>query len=217
MMFIYDLYHSEEIMAPRKVLVQCAAAFLSVGASFTLVHAQGGAIVVSIDRSLASCDIVDSGALVEVYIGHSLFYEGNTGARFRLDLGGVEWTLLQTRSLYWTTGDPLTGITVCYESCVTNPVVILELLFWGSLAPECSVIRIAGHPVDGHIWGLDCESNMVPASGFQAVVNPTSQCWCTVGNESTAVEQSAKRVPANFCAVVPVEDTTWGTIKALYR
>jgi hypothetical protein len=198
------------------MMALCLIASIFVVASFTSVHAQGGSIVISSDPGLTDCTIVDAGSLIIVYIGH-LYSQDVTGARFKFDIGGLPWVHLQTNSPYWTMGDPLNGITVCYGSCLSSPDVILEMLFFGSFAPTCSYVGIAGHPVDGDIWALDCESNMVYASGGQAIVNPDGSCFCHADPGKAKVKHETKRSAANFCSAVPVEQSTWGMIKALYR
>ena len=185
-------------------------------ASFSLVHAQGGTIVVSSDAGLSDCSIVDAGGLVQVYVGH-LYNQDVRGARFRFDTGGLPWTHLGSTSPYVTMGDPLNGITVCYESCLSTPGVILELLLFGFSAPACSPVGIDGHPVDGMIWALDCESNLLYASGGNAVVNPTVECPCHADPGRAELKDEPRKSAANFCAAVPVEQSTWGMIKSLYR
>ncbi len=95
-------------------------------------------------------------------------------------------------------GNSQSGILVTYGSvCLSGTVWILTVSFFVQGTTElCCEYPVLPHPDLGLTVG-DCDDNPIPAQGGVAVVNGDATCPC--------------RVP------VPVEVTTWGAVKALYR
>ncbi|MCK4776515.1 MAG: hypothetical protein KAT30_17080, partial [Candidatus Krumholzibacteria bacterium] len=72
--------------------------------------------------------------------------------------------------------------------------------FAQGLSPPCSYIQVVADPLAYDPPGIqvaDCAfpPNVVNATGGDVVVNPDASCMCNI----------------------PVEETTWGKVKALYR
>jgi hypothetical protein len=136
-------------------------------------------------------------ALVVVYIFHE-HAPAVTPSRFKVDVGTTGWTHLHDA---WSTqdfvGTSVDGVTIEYGSCRTSSIYLGQIHFQGTSAPDCSHVGIVPDPgaVSGKIEAVDCNDNPMYPTGGQAIVNPTPDCQCTV----------------------PVEETTWGEIKALYR
>ena len=79
--------------------------------------------------------------------------------------------------------------------------------FWFGTPMTCAnYLLTAGaptSPIPGEITVADCtvpNANLVPASGGLVVFLP-----------------SADQCPSTSCGVNPVSETTWGSVKALYR
>ena len=70
----------------RILLLTC---FVILGA--TAVSAQTGAVCIFSDAAGTECNILDTGALVQVYIVHSNT-PGATASQFRLDVDAAAWT-----------------------------------------------------------------------------------------------------------------------------
>jgi len=95
-------------------------------------------------------------------------------------------------------GDTETGISVGYGTCKTGTFLIM-MATYNVLTPAtvCCYWPVGPDPRfsgSGKIETSDCGFMMHFPPGGQAVVNATSGCTCSV----------------------PVEDTSWGRVKALY-
>jgi hypothetical protein len=166
------------------------------------VFAQAGSIVATSDLGGTDCLFVDSGNLVQVYIFH-VDHPGATASQWKLDLGGLPWTLLGDQIEFDTViGSIPTGISIGYGACETAPVYLGVASFFGSSAPACSAIRIGPDPtaLSGAIEAVDCSVPAVKVFplGIGGWVNSDGSCGCS-------------NPP------LPVEDSTWGQVKALYR
>jgi hypothetical protein len=185
---------------------------------------QAGAIVPYGDESLTDCHIYDvAPGLLYVYIAHQ-WSESSLGVRFRVQIPPM-LTYLGEDSPYVKLGDGLSGVTVCYESCVSSnptPVLVLRLMFFGSgTTPPCTYFSVEPHLEDATLMSLDCDGNpMWPTSGI-AIVNPDGGCFCHAANVDSGGEdkpgERGSTSTAHFCTWVPVEQNTWGAIKSLYR
>lgn len=120
----------------------------------------------------------------------------------------VDWPVGPWHVYVWAisgaivSGSIWTGIHVWWDDGCRSGTYIVGDISWGSdePIPNCTQIGIVAHPdrPSGRIEGLDCNQNTVYITGQYAVVNPVpEECWCD--------------------SPVPVEQTTWGQIKALYR
>jgi hypothetical protein len=181
---------------------------------------QAGIIGISGDAAGTDCNIVDEGGLVLVYI----FYyhtDGSRGARFRLNVDGFGWTFLgDIGEFYRTAGRSIDGITVCWDQCLSGTFKLLTVNFLGSAVPTCTPIAIDAHP-GGGVEGLDCDLNVIHPAADISYVNPDGSCTChtcRTGTETACTTKlgPAETIPSDFCATVPVDQSTWGMIKSLY-
>ncbi len=160
-----------------------------------------GSIGVFADAGGTNCNVFDTGGLVQVHLVH-VHTDGATASQFMLDVSAAGWTYLGDIWNFQTAiGNSVTGVSIAYHACLTSPIHLGVVSFLGTSAPPCTEIRIVPDPIvaEGQIWSVDCEpipltqKHSVP--GGKAIVNGNSSCSCSV----------------------PIEEKTWGGIKALYR
>lgn len=164
-----------------------------------VVFAQrAGTIAVFSDEWGTDCNFVDDGSLLQVYFFHTR-HDGAIASQFRLDISLTNWVHLgDIWAFPLSAGDCVTGIGLGYDGCKSAPTYLGLGNFIGSVAATCTSIEIVGIPdwVHEEIFGYDCADDPIYPTGGRAIVNPDQSC------------------PCNF--PVPVEETTWGGIKALY-
>ena len=179
----------------RSVLI--AIALISIA---SLAFGQAGSIGVFADAGATQCNFVDTGGLVQVNFVH-VNHTGATASQWMLDLGGLPWTHLGD---IWNTatsiGVSVEGVSLGYGACMDAPYAMGVANFFGSEAPACSIIQIVADPLapTGGIEGVDCvlpKPNKNIPTGGTGIVNGDETCNCNI----------------------PVEETTWGGVKALYR
>jgi hypothetical protein len=160
-----------------------------------------GSIDIYTDVSQSSCNFTDTGGLIEMYYYHT-HTDGATASSFRVEFSeGAAWTHLgSTWNFATVIGSHDDGWDVAYGNCLgQNSDIYLGLSnFFGNSSPACGLISIVpGQGLSGLVEVIDCA---IPAAkwtldrGGQARVNNDGSCSCTV----------------------PVQETTWGGIKALY-
>jgi hypothetical protein len=109
------------------------------------------------------------------------------------------WVHLGDNWNFQAIGLSIDGVSVAYGSCFVGPIALGSINFFGAAVPGCSMISIVADPnsPSGEIEGVDCQ--VVPEKTFPTGgagrVNSDQTCDCNV----------------------PVQDTTWGGIKALYK
>jgi hypothetical protein len=163
-----------------------------------VINELAGSIYVFSDEDGNSCNFVDNGSLVKVYVFHNNT-NGATASQFRLDLMGLPWTHLgDIWQVATSIGTSISGVSLGYGACLTSPILLGTINFYGSVAPLCSRIRIVADPAapTGQIEVASCAANKLIASGGYGRVNPDATC---------------------YCGTIAVKECTWGYIKALYR
>ena len=96
-------------------------------------------------------------------------------------------------------GSSQTGMTFDYGVCRSGAIEIARIVYrMGQTTNPCCVYPLLPHPNSsgGQLLVSDCDYNVVPAIGLASTVNGDSTCPCGYP--------------------VPVEETTWGGVKALY-
>ncbi|MCK4773632.1 MAG: hypothetical protein KAT30_02560 [Candidatus Krumholzibacteria bacterium] len=177
---------------------------LVLGASMAIAQPDVGTIDVFSDPGLADCNFTDSGpVLITVYVAATNSADGTSAAQWKMVIPST-WTFFGQVSPYPTVvGNVLEGISIGYGQCLSGDAfLILTVNMLGDgLSPTCSHISIVPDPdaPSGQIEIVDCqlplpEKWLSDAAG-QGVVNGDGSCPCNV----------------------PVQDTTWGGIKALYN
>jgi len=193
-----------------KAILRVAAAlvmFCSVFASLPCAQAEQIALYAESFNGNWSCYYQEiwpryGGDFVTIYVVHTS--AGATGTRFRLERSGGQlwWSYWWTTSNFAVSGNPeQEGITIDYGSCLNGSIVAAGFLY--ELFPpsgECRFLTPVAHAdaESGEVEVTLCDQSVVAATGRPLTVNYSPQC-----------------VP--WCNTVPVEHTTWGQIKALYR
>ena len=164
-----------------------------------------GSIDIYSDVGQASCDFADGpGAIVRVYFYHT-HTDGATASQWMLDLpASTSWMHFGD---IWTVttviGSSIGGVSIGYGACQGS----IGDFYLGSatfqaatLSEVCGLMSIVPDPValSGLIEIIDCqgfpEKHTLAAAG-QGRLNSDGSCNCSV----------------------PVQETTWGGIKALYN
>jgi len=95
-------------------------------------------------------------------------------------------------------GDPYSDFTASYNECVSSEVLILSLThMWFGQTMVCGQMRVAPANGQSSVLKTDCAAQDAPASGGEFYFNPGPECGL-------------------YC-YDPVEPSTWGRVKALYR
>jgi hypothetical protein len=174
----------------RSVLV-----VLALMLTASVAFAQNGSIAVFSDAGASDCNFADAGSLVQVYIWH-VNTPGATASEWLLDVSQVGWTHLgDTADFNLVIGVSITGASLSYEACLSGSFKLMTVNFFGSVADPCALIGIVAAPNKPGVRAVDCAENSVIITGGQGRVNPDGTCQCTT----------------------PVEETTWGSIKAQYN
>ena len=144
------------------------------------------------------CDLSDPGGVINVYIFHEFSPgDGATGSRFSMSKP-TTWTYLNFVSPNVIIGIPITDIAVGYGACLTTKTPIGYAVFL-SVQPSAPCSQVALNPPEGFpsIFAADCsfvEVQMIGSLGL--MVNPDQGCCCDC---------------------ISTEQSTWGSVKALYR
>ena len=162
----------------------------------SLAFAQAGSIGVFADTEGTNCNLTDAGLLVTVQIVQ-VFTVGSRGVQFML-VPPAGWTHLGDVWNFPTIiGVSISGVSVAWSSCEVGPVSLGLVNFFGAEVPACSIVGIVADETapSGFIEGVDCDRNKVFPTGGEAFVNSDGSCDCST----------------------PVQETTWGGVKALYN
>ena len=177
---------------------------LAVAVLFTasLAFAQGGSLGVFSDNMGTSCNLTDTpgGTLKQYFVVH-VAHAGMTGAQFRAKMPtcmtGATY-LSDTNVFSVVIGNTQTGYAAGYGACRPAPVHVVTInVFVGGTTPACCYWIVDGDPAvpSGEIEVSDCTFTTLFATGGVGIINPTTGCNCDV----------------------PSEETTWGSVKALYE
>ncbi len=136
-----------------------------------------------------------------IYVVHHLS-AGTTGSRWKLDLvaGPVVSVGYSTGQLEIAGINPYEGVELGYGSCQAGDVVVYRLDFFSTgVVTDCYQLSVVPYPGETDVIAVDCAGQPAPATGgaFSFSLGPSgSPCYdCTT----------------------PVEPSTWGRVKALYR
>lgn len=172
-------------------------------------RAQGGHIGVYGDSLGTQCRIdVPTSGIVKIFVVHKLGAPTG-GSEFTVSSGG-NFNGVYLGEYFGTNavsfGNSQTGIAIGYGGCWYDQVHILTVSYYvPSEPPVCSYIDIVDFDLFGNappgIHSVDCDGNMWDALGGRAYVNGDGTCDCATPNNTTT----------------PVEESTWGAIKTVYR
>ena len=172
--------------------------FLLLSSSSGLSLAQAGSIGVFADPQGTSCDLDNTSGSMDVYCVH-VDTPGATACRFRVEVEGAPLTYFGESSPFVNTyGNSQGGFGVSYGTCLKSPIHVLTISYSG-VSAACDMIRVVDDPtaIPPGIYVTSCQMwpNPFIASGGAAYINNDGSCPCNI----------------------PVEQTTWGKVKALYQ
>ena len=171
----------------------------------SLVFAQlPGSVAPFADPAGTSCQMTDIGGIAYVYIFH-LWTNGATASEFKVVLPACMIHLADTSPFALKSGLFKDGTSIPYQSCLLGPINLGSMLFsMTGTCPPCTYITVIENPNSlppaspGEIYVVDCTPGvpqLLIGTGGELIVNPNPTCECDV----------------------PVEDTTWGQVKALFE
>ncbi|MBI4720121.1 MAG: hypothetical protein HY770_02620 [Chitinivibrionia bacterium] len=180
-------------------LVLCCASVVSA----QVYPLPGGAIGVYADDQGTSCDVPGAG-LVQFHFFH-LACPGATAIEFKLDITGFVYSMNLGDQTPFTLklGTFIAGASISYQACLLNTIYLGAATFLGTgTTPACTKVYVKNHPIPGQAGATNplavgCPTGWIQVAGSYAVVNNTGGCPCT--------------------GSTPVEETSWGQIKALYE
>jgi hypothetical protein len=165
-----------------------------------LAFGQAGSIMIFSDFAFSDCNITDYvPALVTTYVVH-MYTTGATASQWRIESPcNLMLYLGEVFTFPTVIGNTQTGISVAYGSCLVGPIYLSTINWFAQgITPPCcmmSVVEDPGAP-SGLIEAVDCAQFKVFPTGGQAIINgQINECWCSV----------------------PVQETTWGRVKSMYR
>jgi hypothetical protein len=150
------------------------------------------------DETALDCEISDPGGGVSrtFYIVHTNQVQPAIGSAWRLEWDpGMTMVWMGDASPFFKLGDAQNGARIAYSVCTYGTFMIdaVTMMSFGTSAP-CSYLRLGPDPTQGRVI-IFCNFVSVPFAAGEAIVNANSGCTCSVSTEQT----------------------TWGTVKALYR
>jgi hypothetical protein len=161
--------------------------------------AQVGSIGVFSDAAGGDCNVVDVSGVVTTYV----VLVGSGGAAY-VWFALAESVGLQMTYLNETVHQPLflgstrSGIQIGFGACRSGAVHLLTVRYSGTGTTEsCETIRVVPHPErpSGRVEVMDCTQTVHSVGQGAALVRNDGGCNCTT----------------------PVDDSSWGRVKALYR
>jgi hypothetical protein len=155
--------------------------------------AQADKLRIFSDAALTDSTLNDNAPrIANLYVVHDM--DGGVGIRFRVAPGvGFTGVWLGETTPFFKVGNSQSDVSVAYGACLFGPQLILTVTYqlFGTSSP-CSDVNVA------------------PANGLPCVIITAFNC---VFVEECVSDLGAVHVNCS----VPVEPTTWGRVKALYR
>lgn len=190
--------------------------FVLIAVTAATAHAQSGYIALYSDSDFTKCWHCElPNSLMPVYVVHREMPGGSTAAQFAVQTNNPvgfaylgQSTPLGAIGSFWLHDDGLGG-AISYGACLASPNHIATInLFTLGINPPCVFIEVVPDPgaSSGNIDVVDCANNLLIGQGHNMVVNPDGTCIpsCVIGP------------PADCNAPIPVRESTWGRVKALY-
>ena len=162
----------------------------------SMASAQSGNIAVFSDLNGTGCTWVDAApALQAVYIFH-VNTVGSTVSQWKLNAPATWSHLGEVADFPLVIGTSVVDCSVSYGGCLSGSFKLMTVNFFGSgLEAPCTLFGIGPAPLKEGVQVIDCADGRTFPPGGMGIINPDGTCECDV----------------------PVEDTTWGGIKALYN
>ena len=182
----------------RIVLLLTVAVICLPGLAMSQYNA--GSIDIFSDAALTSCNItVPAVGPFSVYVAQTNVGDGTIACQFRMQRPSTFAHLGDIPSYPLTLGNSDAGVSVSFGRCLTGTFLILTCNYFASgVTPPCEWMTIVPDPNSstGLVQFIGCDDERVTMDqAGEARLNPDGTCMCSV----------------------PVEETTWGGIKALYQ
>lgn len=165
---------------------------------------QAGFIGLYSDSLYQNCNLTDppvgGPGLQHVYVVHE-YTPGATASRWRVVNYRMGCAYLSEASPFVTIGDAFNGISVAYGSCLASYILLLDISYYCSgTSPDGAMLYVAPDLAapSGTIEVVNCATITLVGNGACMTINDP---WCDC--------------PPPWPA--PLEETSWGNIKALYR
>ena len=182
--------------------------WISVVVPTSVARAQG-LLSLYLEDTFSSSDLEDDTGTVTVYVVHNLT-PGATGMAYRIDNCNTTLTWLGDTNHQNAIGDSQVGVELEYP-CSPGPILLQTVTYWGtSDSPGNGALLARPHPnsTTGDIEGRDCEQNVGTVLGG---------CICVKCSPQYTCELAIPPWTAPPCGALPVEESSWGRIKSLYR
>lgn len=142
------------------------------------------------------------GGLVNVYVFFDSFLgDPISAAAFRLVTGGGFTGVYVGETVIGNVwfGNTQDGIAVSLDACYQAPRLLVTVQYMtDGTSPSCSWLEVVGHPDYGGVAMVDCNGSLyIQIESYKLVV----------------IRSWADR---EACGLLPVEESTWGRVKALY-
>ena len=167
--------------------------------------AQGGQIQLLdlfSDPGGVSCTVSGAPGLVTLYVIHS----GATmrGVRYRIDLCHSGLVYVSEQTSHASSGSALTGIDVDYGACQGTFIQVQTITLLSGNTTAGAPIYVLPYPGELELRGTTCAGADVFVNNSWACVD-CSDCGGLIG-------------PGPPCnQPVPIDESTWGAVKALYQ
>lgn len=178
---------------------------LAIMVAASPAFAQFGDISAYSDEAGTSCSIADAGAGIRDVFLLLKHTSGATALKFVLQQGTggtLSYVSDAVVAGFLSIGNSQSGIEVAFPTCQVGDVYFMKVTYFGAgTSAPCSYINVleaADSPNPGEVIIVDCTTpfgNVQNVARGQAIINPDGTCQCDV----------------------PVNERTWGSIKALYR
>lgn len=157
----------------------------------------GGFLSLYSDAALTQCSLSDVvPGTANVYLTE-LPNGGATGSRFRVAASpGFTGVWLSETSPFTTIGNSQTDLSVGFGNCRDGRFVVLTMTYQLYGTSECSQLSFTPALGQTELYCLDCSFGMECNGLYPLYVNCSG---------------------SHGCDPLPVESTTWGSVKALYR
>jgi hypothetical protein len=163
-----------------------------------------GSVAPFADAAGTSCQMADAPGIGYVYMYHN-YTTGATASEFKVVLPACVIWLADNSTFPLKSGNFKDGTSIPYQSCLLGPVNLgFMLLSMTGACPPCTYVSVIENPNSlpppnpGDVYVVDCtpgDPQLMVATGGEMIINPNPTCECDV----------------------PVEDTTWGQVKALFE
>ncbi|UCG51714.1 MAG: hypothetical protein JSW58_16265 [Candidatus Latescibacterota bacterium] len=178
----------------KRILLVAMVCALVVSPAF----GQAGSIGLFSDVTGTDCNLYDQQqGLCSFHIVH-VMSPGATACQFSAPQPAcLQATYLSDTFPIMVVGNTQTGVAIGYGACVSSPIHVGDInYFCQGLTASCCYYPVLPDPniPSGQIDVMDCNLNLVYATGGVGIINPDESCECDVA----------------------VEDSTWGAVKALY-